>query len=131
MIKEAYCSYEVAKLLKEKGFDIPCYGRYSVRSQEFHLDTTKPCNNGGISQYSAPTHQMAMAWLREVYNIHIAIVPCEVSPGVMDYTYILYKVDVKNFIFKNLGILGRANTDKMSVSKTCEAALKYVLENLI
>lgn len=23
-IKEAYCSFEVAKLLKEKGFDDPC-----------------------------------------------------------------------------------------------------------
>ena len=102
---------ELVKLLFEKG-----YRKY-------------PLSYDGDEWYCYV--QMAMAWLREAHNIHIAIVPCEVSPGVMDYTYILYKVDVENFIFKNLGIQGRANTDKMSASKTCEAALKYVLENLI
>ena len=121
MIEEAYCSFEISKLLKENGMDKRYFTYYIQKNN----------TDGTCEAVTTCTHQMAMAWLREVYNIHIAIVPCEVGPGVMDYTYILYKVDVKNFIFKNLGILGRANTDKMSVSKTCEAALKYVLENLI
>ena len=29
MIKEAYCSYEVSKLLKEKGFEGECIAYYS------------------------------------------------------------------------------------------------------
>ena len=73
MIKEDYVSFEVAKLLKEKGFDIPCMGRYSVRSKEFHLDCTKMCNNGGLFECAAPTHQMAMKWLREVHKIQICV----------------------------------------------------------
>lgn len=31
MIKEAYVSYEIAKLLKEKGFDEPCKHRNIYR----------------------------------------------------------------------------------------------------
>lgn len=53
MITEDYVSFEVAKLLKDKGFDSPCMGRYSVRSKEFHLDCTKMCNNGGLFECAA------------------------------------------------------------------------------
>ena len=48
MITEDFVSFETAKLLKEKGFNTSCMGRYSVRSKEFHLDCTKMCNNGGL-----------------------------------------------------------------------------------
>lgn len=54
MIKEAYCSFEVAKLLKGKGFNEECIGAY-------------------------PTHQMAMSWLREKYNIIVVIKPATFS----------------------------------------------------
>ena len=73
MIYETYCSYEVAMLLKEKSFDIGCYGRYSTRSKEFHFDATRKCENHGLFIIAAPTHQMAMKWLREVYHIYTEI----------------------------------------------------------
>ena len=73
-ITEDYVSFEIAKLLKEKGFDIPCMGRYSVRSKKFHLDCTKLCNNGGLFECSAPTHQMAMKWLRKTHKVFINII---------------------------------------------------------
>ena len=133
MITEDYVSFETAKLLKEKGFDEKCFALYNPNGTL--IQSGIRLNNIQVGRvegsYSAPTLQMAMKWLRKVHNIHIAIVPCEVGAGVMDYTYILYKVDTENFIFKNLEIQGRANTDKMSASKTCEAAIKYCLENLI
>lgn len=130
MITEDYVSFETAKLLKEKGFNEPTIGIY-YKDGTFEYFSLNKWNSKFIIPISAPTLQMAMRWLREVHNIHIAIVPCEVGPGVMDYTYILYKVDTENFIFKDLEIQGRANTDKMSASKTCEEAIKYCLENLI
>ena len=117
MIKEAYVSFEVAKLLKEKGFDIPCYGRYSVRSQEFHLDTTKPCNNGGISQYSAPTHQVAMSWLRKK-GLHINITYKNLPMSIFLYYW---------SIVEHEEIKGLEQTYEEAV----EEALKYVLENFI
>lgn len=35
MIKEAYCSFEVSKLLKEKGFDAQCRAAYTDYGQLF------------------------------------------------------------------------------------------------
>ena len=69
MIKEAYCSFEVAKLLKEKGFGIKeeTRGYYPIKGDatgklmfgaEYHHNTSQV-------QIVAPTHQMTMKWLRE------------------------------------------------------------------
>ena len=116
MITEDYCSFEVAKLLKEKGFDSPCMGRYSVRSKEFHLDCTKMCNNGGLFECAAPSQAMAMKWLREK---DIRICP--------DYS----DVDGKWFTMigtkKKRTYSGYYDTYEEAVEK----ALKYSLENLI
>ena len=126
MIQEAYCSFEVAKLLKEKGFDIPCSGRYSVRSKEFHLDCTKMCNNGGLFECAAPTHQMAIAWLREEKNICIVIEPYSydyVNEKNLTYSFSLWEGD--NY-YENPELKGYS-----SYEETVEAALKFCLEKLI
>ena len=118
MIKEAYCSYEVSKLLKEKGFDEPCCGRYSIRSKEFHLDCTKMCNNGGLFECAAPTHQMAMAWLREKYGFHI---------------YTFYENEFHwHYVIDSLTKKWRYSvSENKSNDEAIEAALKYTLKNLI
>lgn len=123
MIKEAYCSFEVAKLLKEKGFNTSCMGRYSVRSKEFHLDGTKMCNNGGLFEYAAPTHQMAMAWLREIHNISIE--PFVDYGSGEDHWW---TVDIGKI--KKNGLITELSGYK-SYEESVEAALKYTLENLI
>ena len=64
MIKEQLVSFEVAQLLKAKGFNVIVTDSYRANGQlrgEF-----KFCN------YPAPTQQMAMRWLREKHNIHIS-----------------------------------------------------------
>ena len=124
MIKEAYCSFEVSKLLKEKGFDEPCCGRYSVRSKEFHLDYTKMCNNGGLFECAAPTHQMAMAYLREKYDLHIIAFPYKANNEKKWCCYV-YKT------FNLLGCERYMNETLDSYEEAVEAALKYTLENLI
>ena len=133
-ISEDYVSFETAKLLKEKGFDENCAALYNLRNGEFcEKQTGYVFNNSQWDSFiTAPTLQMAMKWLREVHNIFICIIPSEVGAGVMDYTYALYKIDAKNFYFKDLGIQGRAkNISKISYEEACEAAIKYCLENLI
>ena len=125
MIKEAFVSFEVAKLLKEKGFNEPCCGRYSIRSKEFHLDCTKMCNNGGLFECAAPTHQMAMAWLREKY-ISIVIDDDEIP---LSYKYIIKKYSI-NDNYKVL-TLKLDSLPFIKYENAVEAALKYVLENLI
>lgn len=126
MIQERYVSFEIAKLLKEKGFDIPCSGRYSVRSKEFHLDCTKMCNNGGLFECAAPTLYMAMEWLREVHNILIVI-----EPHMYDY------VNEKNKSYSCSLWIGDnyyeylESKDYPIYEEAVEAALKYTLEHLI
>lgn len=75
MIKERYCSYEVARLLKEKGFDWECIGYYvDGEPNDIKHSFLGETNSDWKSRCcSAPTHQMACDWLREMYNIHIEI----------------------------------------------------------
>ena len=124
MVTEDYVSFEIAKLLKEKGFGVSCYGRYSVRSKEFHLDTTKPCNNGGISQYSAPTLQVAMKWLREEKGI--AVVP--ILSSVLDNEKFLWDIELT---VAKTNETYRQGWIYESYEQACEAAIKYCLESLI
>ena len=131
-ITEDYVSFETAKLLKDKGFDVPCMGRYSVRSKEFHLDCARLCNNGGLFECSAPTHQMAMKWLRIEHNIHIEphIVKTKYSYGYMP-NYIDLKELKQHFPFDEFDF---SNADKyacITYDKACEVTIKYCLENLI
>ena len=137
MIKEDYCSFEVAKLLKEKGFVESCYGRYSVRSEEFHLDTTKPCNNGSNFLYCAPTHQTAMKWLREVHKIQICV---EQNPydawhyWGFSMSYIDEKINElpnPTQAFIHICPTKIPNNCYKTYEEAVEAALKYALENLI
>ena len=131
MIKEAYCSYEVSKLLKEKGFNEKCRGGYHCEFDDndnpivmLEKWTAQPYNNDFVDEgflCSAPTHQMAMAWLREVHGIDVVI---EISdPSVKDRKYYCMIWDGNN----NSYILDLFN----SYEECVEAALKYSLENLI
>lgn len=92
MITEDYCSYEVAKLLKEKGFpqeyDIYHSMVYNEEDYEDEYEVqrmvlqTRLVKAGTLSSYPVgvpepkcycPTHQMAMKWLREIHNRIITI----------------------------------------------------------
>ena len=86
MNHECYVSFEIAKLLKEAGFDWECSCYYSV-------NTLHEPNNGFIHiykqykalfydhnrtkmpVYSAPTLDVAQRWLREVKDIDVYIFP--------------------------------------------------------
>ena len=133
MITEDYVSFEVAKLLKEKGFDIECNTAYYNGSL---IDYTLYgfCIDGEF--IFVPTHQMAMKWLREVYHIEINITfGFPFIDGKQQYKYfwsivrvcdnhLEYPMDDPNSAYYN---------EEMAdyYEEAVEAALKYVLENLI
>jgi hypothetical protein len=79
MLKEDYCSFEVAKLLKEKGFDEECFALYNPDGML--IQSGIRLNNIQVGRvegsYSAPTLQMAMKWLRKEHQLHISV---DVSP---------------------------------------------------
>jgi len=130
MIKEAYCSFEVSKLLKEKGFDV--YGDGSFGSNtEIHKEYSpngktintlygaKPHKDA----YPAPTHQMAMAWLREEKRIFIRII--EACTGEV------FRYEIYNHTPDNNGNYYISNIYVDSYEEAVEAALKYTLEKFI
>ena len=106
MITEDYVSYEISKLLKEKGFDEEC--------QKYYGDYKYPC----------PTLQMAMKWLRKVHYIFI-------RPN----TNFLYPIRYYCEIFcygDNLKTQQDVTTENFeSPEEACEAGIKYCLEKLI
>jgi len=130
MIEEAYVSFEVAKLLKEKGFNEKCRGGYHYEFDDndnsiimFERWTAQPYNNDFVDEgflCSAPTHQMAMAWLREVHDIYIVFFHTNRSGWWYNIT------DMSDsYVFYTSELM------KCSYEEAVEAALKYTLKNLI
>lgn len=142
MIKEEYCSFEVSKLLKEFKFNEPCNRVYQGPNLKYTTFPISPLmclgelggfhpkqlyvtnNELGDIVYAAPTHQMAMAWLREVYNVLIVI---DVRSGTgQESIYYWQLEDIRTGDYIG-NIVGECST----YEQACEAALKYYLENLI
>lgn len=136
MITEDYVSHEVAKLLKEKGFDFCCEFQYINCSSGYPFLTDIRDDAGcyyknseiGQDEYSAPTIQMAMKWLREVHNLFIFISTwLRHKDGTVQYYY-----EIRNLNDKDFETISSCTIKEFdSYEKTCEAAIKYCLENLI
>ena len=126
-MKDDYVSFEVAKLLKEKGFNEYCLKNYWSSDKELHdwkweLSYNRNSDgNRNTKDCAAPTHQMAMKWLREEYGIFIEISALKRYRWV----YTIYKLfEEKITEVWNDGTY-------VSYEDAVEAALKYSLENLI
>ena len=133
MIKEAYVSFEAAKLLKEKGFNEATNRHYNAKYDEIRTvsDTFMTYWNNEEHMkvlmmegaLAIPTHQMAMKWLREEKRTSIIIEFDLTKRGYCPYVYQLdYDME---WVVK-----WRINTP-IKYEEAVEAALKYSLENLI
>lgn len=132
MIQEDYVSFEVAKLLKEKGFDEATNRYYNAQYDEIRTVSDTFMTHWNNEEHmkrlmmegalAIPTLQMACRWLRDVHNIHIGINPIS-GKG---YNATIY--DVADF--DDYGII--SDTEFFfHPEEAVEAALKYTLENLI
>ena len=128
MITEDYVSTEVARLLKEKGFNQPLLTFYvcvdnnysnKVSVMAFTDDTIE--NNSDL-YVLAPTLQMAMKWLRKVQGLNIEIITYWIKDKNMVYG---------NRIVHNNAVLKEIDTAYNSYEQACEEAIKYCLETLI
>lgn len=70
-VTEDYVSFEIAKLLKEKGFSEECITYFQSEDEIGAIPIKRDFNNHGIF-LSAPTLGMAMKWLREVHGLFIS-----------------------------------------------------------
>ena len=102
IVMEAYCSYEVAKLLVKKGF------------------------NSDLVKGALITHQLACDWVRKKgWHISVQLTYDE------NYNAVYYVTisSTKTFIAEDIGELEYKYFS--NVEDATEAALKYSLENLI
>lgn len=125
MVEEDYVSFEIAKLLKEKGF--------KGQGEHFYEDNKitnfinywrKITPEQRYEAIEAPTLQMAMKWLREVYNIHIEVEVYYCEDGQM-WLAKIQKIESANTILVKTCMVNS------TYEEAVESVIKYCLENLI
>ena len=135
-IKEDYVSFEVAKLLKEKGFPLPStnFEDWVFCMYDENGDIQWGCYHPDY--YARVTLQMAMKWLREVHHIHTEICLYKTSENDVEpkksrkdpyYTFGIWDSVTGNSVDKRLTNDFIGDT----YEQACETAIKYCLENLI
>ena len=131
-ISEDYVSFEIAKLIKEKGFHSEChayYTSYANGHNEFHISEAYPLcldfnNDGEDYETSVPTLQMTMKWLREVHKIFITI-SVRFSNNADDDINFSYLIKDHNEHTEY------DDGEFISYEDACEAAIEYSLTRLI
>lgn len=142
MIQEV--NFEIAKLLKEKGFDELCNNHYSQALFEGtnpdwegvfpkysvfkHSDShynSKPNNNDSWFECSAPTIAEVVMWLYEKHGVWVRATPIPYSDNLTHWRWehMSTKYATRNAGFKKM-------RDYMSPTEAYEAAIEYVLKNL-
>ena len=134
---EDYCSYEVSKLLKEKGFDEKTLSYYEDNVL-CHGDWFE-WNRSPLGHIAAPTLQLAMKWLREKHKLLISVDATPIygkmkddkgrnTCGILYWNYIAsgeWTNEKYNPIQKAFALSGE------TYEEAVEAACIYALNNLI
>ena len=84
--------FEIAKLLKEKGFDLPCNNYTSQRDGDYFSNEKQVISyknyNEITSTYSRPTIAEVIMWLYEKHGIWVSIILNEFSePKDLQWMY--------------------------------------------
>lgn len=135
MIQERFCSLELSKMLKEKGFDERCRDWYEDGNEIVESDDRfgYRTNSNPIGDYvvcSAPTHQVAMDWVREkgcYVEIHMmSRFDLEQEANVFSFFHVCVNVLMDGVL--SVHDLGYKSKD---YAECVEDALKYIIKNLI
>lgn len=124
-IQEAYCSFEVSKLLKEKGFDVSTETLYWLEDElNPELVYSRTPRQGFHKEYGgsllAPTHSVAIEWIRVNFGIWVSV---EIA-SCNTFRPKAYELDGDKFG-------GWEGYKYSSPQEATEAALLYTLKNLI
>jgi hypothetical protein len=130
-ITEDYVSFEVAKLLKEKGFD----GRENHVHQGYFNENLIDYTLFGFCDGEillAPTLQMALKWLREIHKIHINLdIHWLHFANRNGWMYVIERILDNGVDYVDSKGDSSDLTFFSTYEEACERAIKYVLENLI
>ena len=131
MITEDYCSFELSKLLKEKGFDEECDWFYEEVG-DLNRRTRNGCDKYinsllDYGEYAAPTHQMAMKWLREEKGIYVYVEPYLLGGTYIDELEVHYCGQILDSNRRRLHSIA----NRTSYTEAIEERIKYALKSLI
>lgn len=129
MIEEDRCSFEVAKLLKEKGFNELCNSIYIIleNGDYRYSEINIPCKNSNNYKPNAivrPTHQMVRKWLRDEKRVYIDILLVPHNDGGIGWMFSWYRPDVDDVIHSDF-------SEYSTYEECTDVAIKYVLENYL
>lgn len=157
-LKEIYVSYELAKLLNEKGFNVPtemvwyeCFpSSIAVNKKEigtrkldyFYWDEitehnfvySNDTNENGMPDYikghvySAPIHQVVNKWLREQYKIFIEQKVQLIGYTDIEYTFTIWYYDDFS---ETMDLAYNSNSTYKKYEESIEEAFIYCLKNLV
>ena len=121
-MKEHLISYKIAKLAKEKGFNIEInqYWCNGIISDNFQQNVD--WNNIAESHISAPTQSLLQKWLREKHNISILIF------SYLDGKLNAFEIVDINKCINEFDIIHKQLFD--TYEKALEQALKEALNNI-
>lgn len=126
MIHDEICTYEVAKLAKDKGFDwMPSMYFHSGVESDLRVVGVNGANPNKIPHsphISCPTQTQLQRWLREEKGVHISI---PLHKGVYRYFWAIDSLNRK----KKRDDIAFELFDTYELA--LEDALKYALENLV
>lgn len=147
-IEESFCSFEVSKLLKEKGFNNFSHGMYYDKEGKYY-----PGFSSNMSDYEdkihRPNHSLAIEWVRINFEIEIFILPifrekCGYDSFRRDgFSFEIIKHNPCQYLdFAMFNKCGEdrdeLEKDEVTIAKTyknpqeaIETALLYVLKNMI
>jgi len=118
---EDYVSFQVAKLLKDKGYDVDgdCY--FTPEGVEMaHFGIPERNSTYSYGETTQPTHSLAIKWIRENFGLHI-------------YSRNFTDLKFRSYIINKEGEMEYSLTENPfnSSEEATEAALLYTLQNLI
>lgn len=128
--------YEIARLLKEKGFDLGVREAYVDLSPFDHFDSSEVVeylheqnHNLKEHRYSAPTQALTLKWLRNVHKLHCQTFPF--NNGDWTWGICFYDQPIEG----TDGCKGMTSNPFEITYDSCEkaeeAAIEYCLKNLL
>lgn len=123
MIEEQFVSFETAKMLKEAGFDVPCFNQYTERGTIWHCDCPENFNKSQCAT-SCPTQALAARWLREVHRIVVDVVFIPPLFDGVNWQYFIGNMD--DMVWE--GDFEPSEREYATYEEALEAGLKHGLE---
>jgi hypothetical protein len=119
-----FVAFEVAKKLKEKGFDYPCIGHY-VNNHLYITHYQNAFHSDKDESIDAPTISQILKWLREEKELHIEI--------YMYYNCYLWEIYNTQIYDADLTQKSEkySEIEYETYEQAARAGIEYTLDNLI